>query len=127
MLTHNSASWLATIDPRAKAFRATQAAEFANLVKVPLSGWSYQIVGAGAILSPARAKALGPQAWVAQVDLGYRFRRADRVDVHSTEYLTLVRTGRQLAGRQRTSDGHTADRDLGPRADSPSGPARAAS
>jgi hypothetical protein len=115
VLARTPAGWLATVDPTQRAFRSRQQAEFANLALLPLSRWHYAVVGPGPALSSARQSALGPDAWVAQVDLGYRFGSADRTDVHSTEYLTVVhQSGAWLIADD--SDGHTATEiwDLGP-------------
>jgi hypothetical protein len=115
VLAQDASQWLTTVDPGQSTFRSRQQAEFANLALLPLSSWHYSVVGPGPTLSAARQAALGPDAWVAQVDLGYRLGRADRADVHSTQYLTLVdRDGSWLIAGD--SDGHTATEiwDLGP-------------
>jgi hypothetical protein len=111
----DAAAWLATVDPEQAAFRARQAAQFANLARLPLSRWEYSVLGPGPALSPPRQSALGPDAWVAQVDLGYRFGAADRSDVHSTEYLTLVdRDGSWLVASDTDAHSATEIWDLGP-------------
>jgi hypothetical protein len=107
VLARDGSGWLATVDPGDKVFRARQQAEFANFALLPLSRWQYSVVGPGPTLSATRQAALGPDAWVAQVDLGYRLGPADRTDVHSTQYLTLVeRDGTWLIAGD--SDGHTS-------------------
>jgi hypothetical protein len=111
----DASAWLATVDPQQAAFRLRQQAQFANLARLPLSRWEYAFVGPGPALSATRQSALGPEAWVAQVDLGYRFGAADRSDVHSSEYLTMVdRDGTWLVAGD--SDAHSATEiwDLGP-------------
>lgn len=115
VLARDRSGWLATVDAGDRTFRFRQDAEFANLAALPLSRWEYSVVGPGPVLSAARQAALGPDAWVAQVDLGYRFGAADRADVHSTQYLTVVQhDGAWLIAGD--SDGHTATEiwDLGP-------------
>jgi hypothetical protein len=115
VLARDATAWMATVDPSQTAFAKRQRAQFANLAELPLSRWRYTVVGTDNALSEARRTALGPSAWVAQVDLRYRFGSADRVDVHSTQYLTLVeRAGSWLVASDR--DGHTATEiwDLGP-------------
>jgi hypothetical protein len=106
VLRHDRAAWIGTVDPHQTAFRQAQEAEFTNLVKLPITRWAYTYDGPGPQLSSARQSALGPDAWVADVGLGYRFGAADRSDVHSTEALTLARAGGRwlLAGN---SDGAT--------------------
>ena len=115
VLDKDANTWLSTVDPAQRTFRAKQQAQFANLVRLPLSRWTYAVVGPGPALSAARQAELGADAWVAQVDLGYRFGAADRTDVHSSEYLTMVdRDGTwQVAS---DSDAHSATEiwDLGP-------------
>jgi hypothetical protein len=111
----DAADWLATVDPRQPVFRSRQAAVFANLVKLPLSRWRYTVVGPGKALSAARQAALGPEAWVAEVDLGYRFGAADRTDVHSIESLTLVQDdGSWRVAGDSDGDTDTEIWDLGP-------------
>lgn len=115
VLAKDADAWSATVDPTQAAFRSAQRAQFANLERLPLSRWTYTVVGSGPSLSQARQTELGPDAWVAQVDLGYRFGSADRTDVHSTQYLTMVdRDGTWLVAGDR--DGHSATEiwDLGP-------------
>jgi hypothetical protein len=114
VLEHDSARWMATVDPGAATFGKRQQAQIANLVKLPLSRWHYRVVGTDQ-LSTARQAALGPDAWLAEVDLTYRFGSADRADVHSTQYLTLTEhDGSWLVANDR--DGRTATEiwDLGP-------------
>ena len=93
VLRHDGTAWLSTVDAGQPTFRAAQQAEFANLVKLPITRWTYTYDGPGPQLSSARRSALGADAWVADVGLGYRFGAADRSDVHSTEALTLTRAG----------------------------------
>jgi hypothetical protein len=93
VLDHDRAAWLSTVDSAQTAFRDAQQAEFANLVKLPITRWTYTYDGPGPQLSSARRAALGAGAWVADVGLGYRFGAADRSDVHSTEALTIARAG----------------------------------
>ena len=115
VLERDPAAWLATVDPQDSVFRKRQQAQFANLAKLPLSRWRYSVVGPGAQLSAVRQAALGPDAWIAQVDLGYRLGAADRTDVHSTEYLTLVqRSGAWLVTGDRDAKSSTEIWDLGP-------------
>jgi hypothetical protein len=115
VLDHDPAGWLATVDASEPAFRAAQQAVFANLVKLPLSRWHYTYSAPGLALPADRQAALGADAWVADVDLGYRLGAADRSDVHSGESLTLVdRSGTWLLAGD--SDGPTDSEiwDLGP-------------
>jgi hypothetical protein len=90
VLGHDAAAWLATVDPTQTAFRAAQQAVFANLVKLPLTRWHYTYSGPGPVLADNRQSALGVDAWVADVDLGYRLGPADRTDVQTVESLTVV-------------------------------------
>jgi hypothetical protein len=112
---HDPVAWLATVDPQQAAFRTTQQAVFANLVKLPLTRWHYTIQDSGTAVSAQRRAALGARAWVMRVDLAYRFGSADRADVHSTQYLTVVH---RSTGWLVAADGHsTADGGAGTRSD----------
>jgi hypothetical protein len=119
VLGHDPAGWMATVDPAATTFGKRQQAQFANLVKLPLSRWRYRVVGTDQ-LSAARQAALGPDAWLAQVDLTYRFGSADRADVHSTQFLTLTQhDGSWLVAGDRDGRTGTEIRDLGNRLATP--------
>lgn len=115
VLTADKQSWLATVDPRPTAFRAEQSAVFDNLRAVPFSAFGYDVGGVAPALTAARARELGPGAWVARVVLDYRIRDFDRTSARSEQYLTCV----LLGGRWYIADdidGDTATQvwDLGP-------------
>ncbi len=112
---HDSAAWLATVDPGQAAYRSRQVAVFANLAKLPLTRWAYTVVGPAKDLSQQRLATLGPDAWVAEVTLGYRFGSADRTDVHSTQFLTLIdHDGTWLVAGDQDGDTGVEIWDLGP-------------
>jgi hypothetical protein len=115
VLEHDQANWLATVDSGEPAFRAAQQAVFANLAKLPLSRWHYTYSAPGPSLSAERQAALGADAWVADVHLGYRLGSADRTDVLSSESLTLVdRSGSWFVAGDSDGTTNTEIWDLGP-------------
>jgi hypothetical protein len=75
----NRASFLATIDPRAKGYAKLAARTFDNLVRLGVRDYRLgrPVEDLGAI-TPARRRVLGPTAWVAEVDATYTLPVGDR-------------------------------------------------
>ena len=90
VLDHDERAWLSTVDPLASAFRAKQAAVFANLQDVPFSDFSYEFDGVASPLSAARRQQLGETAWVARVIADHRIEGYDRTSSQTEQYLTSV-------------------------------------
>ncbi|KUL37793.1 hypothetical protein ADL22_20635 [Streptomyces sp. NRRL F-4489] len=108
---HDTAAFLATVDPRATAFRDRQRAVLGNLAAVPLADWRYDLVSTGAFALPAG----GGRRLAAQVRLRYRLSGYDTAPVTSVQYLTLTeRGGRWLvsADTDGAADGKTGTRQL---------------
>jgi hypothetical protein len=87
------AAFVASVDP---SFRTRQEEVFANLAKLPLTGWREQADSD----APPTA---GPGGWTVQVTLRYRLRGYDRTDDVGTQYLTFARGA--TGGLMITGDG----------------------
>ncbi|MFE6685533.1 hypothetical protein ACFVFQ_03550 [Streptomyces sp. NPDC057743] len=92
---HDTAAFLASVDPRATGFRARQRDVFAHLAAVPLADWRYDLVATGAFPLPMG----GGKRLAAQVRLRYRLKGFDTAPVTSLQYLTLT----ERDGRWRVS------------------------
>ena len=77
--SRNRAAFLATIDPRARSFAKVAARTFDNLVRMGIKDYRFgkPVEDLGAI-TPARRRALGKSAWVAEVDVTYALTAGDR-------------------------------------------------
>jgi hypothetical protein len=104
VLGRDKAAFLALIDPAEAAFRASQDRAFDQIAKVPLSGWEYDVAGAGPGLRAERAGELPRGAWIVRATLRYTF-AGSTSPVDREQYFTLVPRGKRwlLAGDQ---DGH---------------------
>jgi hypothetical protein len=79
--------YLSAVDPRAGGYRAEQRRVFANLQRLPLTQWSYEV-------SKVRHTGRGGGARVeAEVRLRYRLRGDDRAPITATEKLAFVKRG----------------------------------
>jgi hypothetical protein len=92
-LDRDKASFLAAIDPRARAYRERQARLFDAVADVPLSAWSYTVLGSGPALPAARRAKLGPDAATARVELRHRIAGYDAIEVRHELVLTVARRG----------------------------------
>ncbi|NHC44868.1 hypothetical protein [Motilibacter aurantiacus] len=114
LLRGDRAGWLQAVDPAATAFAQRQAAAYDALSLLPLTSWSYSVLGT----SPARprdaALAADPESWVAQVELSYEVAGADPVPVRRSQVLTVVRRaeGWRLADDVAPPGAGRADADL---------------
>lgn len=88
---HDITAWRSTIDPRDGTFAQRQDVVFANLLRLPLADWQLAPGGEGPALAPARARALGPDAWISRVVLRYRLRGYDTAQVVRERFLTVVK------------------------------------
>lgn len=82
VLNHDPAAFLAVLSPKAKALRAAQRTELANLADVPLKSWSYEV----RTVTPH-----GTGRATADVDLRYRIDGYDRAPVSAARTLELAR------------------------------------
>ncbi|WP_198602853.1 hypothetical protein [Streptomyces noursei] len=97
---HDTAAFLASVDPQATGFRSRQRAVLDHLAAVPLADWRYDLVSTGAFPLPMG----GGRRLAAQVRLRYRLKGFDTAPVTSFQYLTLTeRDGRWLVSSD--SDG----------------------
>ena len=110
VLSHDRGAFLADVaaGKAAASFRTRQGDEFANLVKLPLTTWSYRAIAVDNDKN-ARAqasKAYGAPAVIVQVTLRYALRGVDPVPTRHDLWWTFVRAGGavRLAG-----DGDLAD------------------
>lgn len=87
----SKSAWMATVDLAGKAFRARQSVEFDNLVKLPISQFSYGAVHPAPALSAARLRQTGPTAWVTRVAGTYALAGFDRAPQSFDTAYTLVR------------------------------------
>ncbi len=94
----DTGAFLASVDPRAAGYRAEQRRMFANLARVPLAAWSYELVRTDAFGLPAVVGADGRRV-AAEVRLRYRLTGYDSAPVTAVQYLTFTDRG----GRWRIS------------------------
>jgi hypothetical protein len=104
VLAHSTSAFLADVDPNRAAadFRSRQAAQIANLARLPLTSWSYR-AGSFATDSGALAAArsrLGGPVQIVDVTLTYQLRGVDaQPSVHDLWWTFVTRHGRvYLAG-----------------------------
>jgi hypothetical protein len=95
MVDRDKAAFLADVDRRATAYRQRQARLFDAVAEVPLSEWSYHILGAGRKLPAARRAALGSDALTARVELRHQIAGYDAIEVRHELVLTLVKRGQR--------------------------------
>jgi hypothetical protein len=99
------AGWLAGVDPAAAAFRARQAALFANIAAVPLGSWRYTVEPGD---EAGRTEPGG--AWTVRVTLHYALRDVDPAPTTRPLVLTFRARGERwlVTGDDRTApDGET--------------------
>ncbi|MDI2126116.1 hypothetical protein [Yinghuangia seranimata] len=89
---HDKAAYLATVDPRAAAFRDAQAAVFDNAAQVPFGAFDFELVTPDPFSLPSarRAELAAEQVFTAQVDVAYRLTDFDNAPVRSSQFLTFV-------------------------------------
>ncbi len=92
VLRRDRAGWLATVDPRARAFRGRQAQLFERLLALRPTDWTYRLEDEGAALPARRRAALGASARLLNVTLTYRL-PGDTRDVEREQVLTAVQRG----------------------------------
>jgi len=108
-------AYLATIDPQSVAYRTQASRNFAQLIKLPYTRWTFQLGASQPFeLSRSRAQALGGQAYTLEATAQYRLTRYDPIDATSVSYLTLVRRAQgwfvaddsdgEAAGKHSTTD-----------------------
>ena len=110
VLAKDKNAYLATIDPRAGAFRSRQARAFDSLTALPLRSLEYAVTVTDPFeLSGARRAELGPTAWTVEVALRYQIQGYDEAQSRLRLYYTVVqRDGRWYLASDR--DGSSAGR-----------------
>jgi len=97
VLAHDRSAFLSGVDgsSAALAFWRNQAAQFANLTRLPLASWSYHLEARTRDRSAeaAAGKRLHAKAIVVEVQLRYALRQADPVPSAQTLWWTVVRRG----------------------------------
>jgi hypothetical protein len=110
VLAHDRPAFLATIDPRSRAFRREQDALLHNVAELPLASWSYSYEAGRTATSTSpdrsqvRAAALRADATrrTVTVVFGYRLRGHDQVLLRSEERFVVVRrSGRWLLAGEK--------------------------
>ena len=86
----SKSSWMATVDLHGSVFRARQSLEFDNLIKLPLSQFSYGTVHLAQTLTATRGRQVGPKAWAATVTGTYSLVGFDRAPQSFEVTYTLV-------------------------------------
>lgn len=114
----NRAAWLAGLDPSQPDLQAQQGTIFDNMGQLSFDLVTYDYTGQS-VLSPERQSQLGPDAWVAKVNLSYRISGVDSASVRREQYVTMVRREGiwYIAGFDDVPPGATIARDpweLGP-------------
>ena len=90
VLARGRTAFLSTVDPKATAFRARQAALFDALAEVPLTSWSYAVDADDAQRADVRlAKRYGTW-WAPRVTLRHALKGIDDEPSESTQHLTFV-------------------------------------
>ncbi|MFJ8884433.1 hypothetical protein ACIRJR_13615 [Streptomyces sp. NPDC102402] len=84
VMEHDTAAYLAALDPGAASFRAAQRTELHNLSDVPLESWAYEVKG---------VTGGGAGRVTAEVELRYRIEGYDEAPVSSSRTVELVRRG----------------------------------
>jgi len=104
---HDKGAWMATVDLPGSSFGRRQSVAFDNLMKLPLAQFSYGAVQLGPALGAARARQVGPKAWVATVPGTYSLAGYDRAPRPFDATYTMVqrRGGWRIAD---DSDGATS-------------------
>ncbi|MFC9945903.1 hypothetical protein [Streptomyces pratensis] len=82
VMGHDTAAYLAALDPRAASFRAAQSAELRNLADVPLESWAYEVKD---------VTGEGGDRVTAEVELRYRIKGYDKAPMSSSRTVELVR------------------------------------
>lgn len=93
MLNGDKEAFLAGVDPRAREYRRRQAKLFDAVADVPLSVWSYTVLGEGPPLKASRRAALGPDAVTARVEFRHKIAGYDAIDVRHEFVLTIAPRG----------------------------------
>jgi len=110
VLDHDRSAFMAGVDgaSKATAFWRDQSAEYANLVQLPLTRWSYRVNARTGDRAAERAagRALGATAIVVKIDLSYALRRADPVPTTRSLWWTFVRQDGHVVA---AGDGALAD------------------
>jgi hypothetical protein len=95
VLAHDRTAFLADVDPdrAAAGFRRSQAAQYTNLTRLPLSRWTYRIDTRTQDRASERAagRKLGAAAIVVRITLSYALRRADPAPSEHALWWTFVR------------------------------------
>jgi hypothetical protein len=89
--THNKSAWMATVDLPRSSFGVRQSLAFDNLIKLPLGQFSYSTVQPAHALGVARARQVGPKAWVATVLGTYSLAGFDRAPRSFESTYTVVK------------------------------------
>ena len=85
--------WLSVLDPADTALQQAQGTVFDNMGQVTFDLVDYEYTGEGT-LPAERQAALGPQAWVAKVNISYRIAGVDTGSVRREQYVTMVQRER---------------------------------
>ncbi|MFC7216747.1 hypothetical protein ACFQLX_00955 [Streptomyces polyrhachis] len=85
LLARDEAGFLGGVDPRARGYRAREAALFRNLAEVPLASWHYRLTAPPRPDTGGRARA--------RVEVGYRLRGYDAAPVRVAQQLLLTERG----------------------------------
>ena len=113
VLTGDANGFLATVDPRARAFRARQAAVFSHLRGVPLASWSYALDATHQRPGRAGLDQRYGAWWAPDVVLRYAVAGFDRTPTERQQGLTFVqRDGRWLLAADDDFPDHRTDREL---------------
>jgi hypothetical protein len=87
----SKSAWMATLDAHGAAFRTRQSVEFDNLLKLPLSRFSYSAPQPAPGLTVTRVHTVGPDAWAARVTGNYLLTGFDRGPLSFEATYTFVR------------------------------------
>jgi hypothetical protein len=96
MVDHDRVAFMATVDPKASAFRRREAAMFANTSRVRFASWSYTVGAGSARLPPRPRRRYDTPAWAPTgFALHYRIAGFDARPTYLLQYPTFVeRSGR---------------------------------
>lgn len=94
MRDKDRARWLSVLDPADPSLHQAQGTIFDNMGQVAFDLVGYEYTGESP-LATERQALLGPDAWVATVNLSYRIAAADTASVRREQYVTMVLRDRQ--------------------------------
>jgi len=107
ILRKDEAAFLATVDPRARAYHGAQRRLFRRLLKMPFASYDYRAFEADEALRATRSRFDPDPVYVPLVEARYRFRDGETTPVLNALRYVFVRTpdGWRIGGEERSRPG----------------------